>query len=359
MTFIQTLVDKSRFIRVAFMFMVAAGVLLAGFARQASAVEDEYLIEASSQIFGPLPETPVFKKDNPGNPAKIQLGKMLYFDTRLSKSGVFSCNSCHNLATAGVDNEPLSTGHKWQAGGRNAPTVLNAALHISQFWDGRAEDVEEQAMMPIMNPVEMAADPDLVVQRLESIPEYVALFEKAFAGSEKPLTFENAAKAIAVFERTLITPSRFDDFMKGDMKALTDDEKAGLELFISTGCPICHSGPTVGGKVYQRFGVLKAPKFLKDKGRFEVTGRERDMNVLKVPSLRNVTRTYPYFHDGSEWSLEHAVWTMAQVQLGVSLDDKQLKLIVTFLSALEGRGVDITLPALPPSTDSTPRPDLD
>ncbi len=316
------------------------------------------LLAQARQSFLPLPDKPVFTEYNPGNEAKITLGKMLYFDTRLSKSNTISCNSCHNLATAGVDNNPVSTGHMWTSGARNAPTVLNASLHIAQFWDGRAEDVEEQAAMPITNPVEMAATEKLVVERLGSIPQYVSLFRDAFAGEDKPVSFINAAKAIAAFERTLMTPSRFDRFLKGDENALDKNEKAGLATFLSLKCVICHSGVGVGGGAFMKFGLLEKPDFVTDPGLFDVTGNMRDMHVFKVPSLRNVELTYPYFNNGIVWDLSRAVRIMGKAQLGVELTDEQVDSLIYFLKSLTGAPLQITIPNLPPSTVSTPKPDL-
>ncbi len=307
--------------------------------------------------FEPLPDKPVFKAGNPGNGAKLELGKALYFDTRLSKSNVFSCNSCHNLAGGGVDNNPLSTGHGWNVGGRNAPTVLNASLHMSQFWDGRAKDVEAQAQGPVLAGVEMASTKELVLKNLNSIPEYVALFAKAFPGEKTALTYTNMANAIGAFERTLITPSRFDRFLKGDEAALSSGEKKGLKLFIDKGCVNCHNEVAIGGNSYQKFGVENKPEFLKDKGRYEVTKDKEDMYVFKVPSLRNIELTYPYFNDGSVWELTEAVKIMGWTQLGEKLSTAEAGNVVEFLKSLTGKRLNITLPILPPSRAATPRPD--
>ena len=335
-------------------FIVTAGALAP--AAKASA-NDTDLLSQAKENFEPLPTKPEFKKDNPGTEEKIKLGLTLYFDTRLSSSNVFSCSSCHDLALGGTDNSDFSIGHNWKKGGRNAPTVFNAALHIAQFWDGRAHDVEEQAGMPVTNPVEMNSSKELVIERLRSIPGYVSMFDKAFPGEKPSLTYENMAKAIGAFERTLITPSRFDDFLRGDTKALTKEEKDGLKLFMDTGCIICHNGTTVGGMTYQKFGLIKKPEFVKDKGRFEVTKDKKDMHVFKVPSLRNIELTYPYFNGGEVWDLYKAVKIMGESQLGVELDDKQTMSIVTFLKALTGEKPPITLPSIPPASVSTPRPD--
>ncbi len=328
--------------------------------------EDSALIARARAIFrGPLPkvaDTP----GNPLNPAKIQLGKMLYFDPRLSKSGFISCNSCHNLASFGVDNLPTSIGHRWQTGPRNAPTTLNAALHTSQFWDGRAKDVEEQAEKPILNPIEMAIpNEEFLVERLRSIPEYRELFKKAFPNEDTPLTYKNIARAIAAFERTLITPSRFDRFLEGDPNALTPEEKRGLKLFMDVGCITCHTGPLLGGNMFQKFGLFRNYWELTgstriDSGRYSVTRNEAELFVFKVPSLRNVAQTYPYFHDGSVWSLERAVEIMAEAQLNKKLSPDTVRAIVAFLKSLTGEIPEdaLRLPVLPPSTETTSRPEI-
>ncbi|MBF0170011.1 MAG: cytochrome-c peroxidase [Nitrospinae bacterium] len=314
-------------------------------------------MDAARDLFEPLPAAPIFKGVNPANDAKIELGKMLYFETRLSKSNAFSCNSCHNLANGGVDNNPFSIGHQWQVGGRNAPTVFNASLHIAQFWDGRAADVEAQAVGPELNPVEMGSTEKLVMDRLSSIPAYVALFKKAFPEQKKPMVYANVGNAIGAFERTLLTPSPFDAYLKGDDKALSSQAKKGLVLFMDKGCSNCHNGVAVGGNSYQKFGMVNAPKDLKDKGRMEVTKTEEDAFVFKVPSLRNIELTYPYFHDSRTWDLSEAVRIMGWTQLGVKLADAEVGDIVAFLRSLTGTAPVVTLPVLPPSTPATPLPD--
>ena len=331
---------------------------------------DKELLELARQYFQPLPEV----AENPANPItpeKVLLGKMLYYDPRLSKSGLISCNTCHNLARYGVDNLPTSIGHRWAVGPRNAPTVYNAAIHVAQFWDGRAKDVEEQALGPIVNPIEMANTEENVVATLKSIPEYVELFKKAFPNDKDPVKYENVGKAIAAFERTLMTPSRFDEFLKGNTKALTEQEKRGLRTFIEVGCVACHNGPGVGGNMFAKFGAIteywkvvypyvakEKPTIEVDFGRFGVTKKEEDLFVFKVPSLRNVEHTYPYFHDGSVWSLEDAVRIMAKTQLGKELTDQQVKDIVAFLKSLTGQIPKhaLEVPILPPSTQKTPKP---
>jgi cytochrome c peroxidase len=329
------------------------------------------LQQTAQAIFAPLPDI-VDNPNNPVTPEKVELGKMLYYDPRLSLSGFVSCNSCHNLATYGVDNLPTSIGHRWAVGPRNAPTVLNAALHDTQFWDGRAADLEEQAQGPILNPIEMAIPhQDFALERIASMPDYVTHFAKAFPDEAEPLTYANIANAIAAFERTLTTPDRFDAYLQGDLDALSDQEKAGLQVFIDYGCAGCHSGPALGGTIFARFGIVEAyweatrdfvtidsPTMPMDVGRFAVTHDEADLYVFKTPSLRNITRTYPYFHDGSVWSLRDATQIMARVQLGREIPEDDLDNLMAFYQALEGEipAHALQLPVLPSSTEQTPRP---
>jgi cytochrome c peroxidase len=285
--------------------------------------------------FSPLPENAA-TVEQPTTSDRVALGKSLYFDTRLSKNNTMSCNSCHNLATFGVDNEPTSPGHEGKRGGRNSPSVFNAALHTAQFWDGRAKDVEAQALGPILNPIEMGMESEAkVVERLKADPATVAAFGKAFPGETDPVTYPNIGKAIGAFERTLITPSRFDAYLKGDEKALSAAEVSGAKLFVETGCTACHMGSTLGGQVYQKLGLVKEYE-TKDLGRFEVTKNDADKKFFKVPSLRNVAKTGPYFHDGSIATLEKAVSIMGEYQLGKKLTDEQVASIVTFLGSLTG-----------------------
>jgi cytochrome c peroxidase len=287
-------------------------------------------------VFSPLPPM-ADSADNKVTPEKVALGKKLYLDKRLSKDNDISCNSCHRLDTFGVDNEPTSPGHKGQRGGRNSPSSFNAALHATQFWDGRAENVEKQALGPILNPIEMAMPSEqAVIDRLKVDKALVSEFAKAFPEEKDAVTYANVGKAIGAFERTLITPSRFDDFLKGDSAALTAEEKKGAELFVQTGCIACHNGATLGGNSFQKLGLVK-PYPTKDLGRFEVTKNEADKMVFKVPSLRNVAKTGPYFHDGSVKTLEEAVSIMAQHQLGKQLTPEQVKDIVTFLNSLTAK----------------------
>lgn len=286
----------------------------------------------------------------------VELGKMLFFDPRLSKSGFISCNSCHNLSMGGTDNIPTSIGHKWQQGPINAPTVLNASMNLAQFWDGRAKDLKEQAGGPIANPGEMASTHKVAVEVLQSIPQYRTHFAKAF-GSDQ-VDIDRITTAIAAFEETLVTPgSRFDKWLEGDKKALNAQEVEGYELFKSSGCAGCHNGPAVGGALYQKFGVHHPYKTAsKAEGRKAVTGKDTDLNVFKVPTLRNIELTYPYFHDGAAATLEDAVKTMGKIQLDRDFNKKEIDSIVAFLKTLTGDQPDIKVPVLPPSNNNTPRP---
>ena len=309
-------------------------------------------------MFQPIMEA----AENPANPltdAKVDLGRMLYYDTRLSKNRTVSCNSCHDLASFGDDGLATSKGIDAQLGGRSAPTVYNAAIHIAQFWDGRAADVEAQAVGPILNPIEMGMPDEAYVLRvLKSIPGYVEAFAKAFPEAPESVTYANVGKAIGAFERKLMTPSKFDDFLKGDEKALTDAEKHGLNLFVTTGCTVCHNGMGVGGHLYQKLGLVKEWP-TKDLGRFAATKNEADKYFFKVPSLRNITETAPYLHDGSIASLEEMVAKMAEYQLGRTISAEDTKAIVAFLGSLKGR-VDenyIKKPELPADGPDTPKGD--
>jgi cytochrome c peroxidase len=316
-----------------------------------------------TQLFDVIPAEP---PDLPGNPlteAKVELGRMLYFEPRLSSSWLISCNTCHNVGLAGVDLLETSVGHGWQRGPRNAPTVLNAVFNMAQFWDGRAEDLMEQAKGPIQASVEMNSDPARAVATLRSIPEYVEWFEAAFPGEADPVTFDNLARAIEAFEATLITPgARFDRYLEGELDALTPVEREGLADFVNTGCAACHNGVNIGGRSYHPFGVVERPgaDILPpgDRGRYEVTRTAADQYVFKAPSLRNVELTPPYFHSGAVWSLEESVAVMSAAQLGTELTPDQAASIMAFLRTLTGRQPVVEYPVLPPHTDRTPRPDI-
>jgi cytochrome c peroxidase len=324
----------------------------------ALAANADALLDTCKAAFKPLPKQ-YDSKENPITPEKVELGRLLYFDKRLSKNHDVSCNSCHDLAKYGVDGAQFSTGHKKQKGGRNSPSVYNAGNHIAQFWDGRAATLEEQAKGPVLNPVEMAvADAATVEKTLKSIPGYAPLFAKAFPeAKDAPITLDNMAKAIGAFERTLVTPSRFDTYLGGDEKALTDAEKKGLQTFIDVGCMGCHLGEGVGGNSYQKLGVVTPVPDLKDLGRFEATKKDADKFLFRVPSLRNVAKTAPYLHDGSVKTLPEAVAFMGKHQLGRELKKEEVAAIVTFLNALTGELPKVAVPKPLPSGKDTPKPD--
>ena len=320
------------------------------------------LLTKAKEKFKPIPVHPPALENNPITPEKIELGKMLYFDPRLSKSALISCNTCHNVGLGGSDFQPTGTGHAWQHGTRNDITSFNAVFNTSQFWDGRAKTLAEQAKGPLLNPVEMANTEDRVLSTINSMPEYVSLFKKSFAKDKNPVTFDNLAKAIEAFEATLITPnSRFDKFLKGDKAALNAAEKAGLQAFMDNGCDACHNGVNIGGDALEKFGVVELPSaeiINNDYGRYNVTKNEDDKYVFKTPTLRNVALTPPYFHSGKVYSLFDAVKIMAKVQVGSELTDKDASNIVAFLETLTGELPKITYPVLPASTNQTPKPDL-
>jgi len=290
------------------------------------------------------------------NPAMVELGKKLWFDPRLSKSGFISCNSCHNLSMGGSDNLKTSIGHNWAEGPINSPTVLNSSLNVAQFWDGRAANLKEQAGGPIANPMEMAFTHELALDMLNSIPGYLGEFKQVF--KKDKIDIDQVTDAIAAFEETLVTPnSRFDKWLKGDQKALSKDELEGYKLFRDSGCVACHNGTAVGGNSFQRMGVVEAYKTNNPaEGRVAVTGTDADRFNFKVPTLRNVELTYPYFHDGAADTLSEAVDTMGRIQLGKKFTPQENAKIVAFLKTLTGDQPQLTMPILPPSSDKTPRP---
>ncbi len=293
--------------------------------------------------------------DNPKNPLtdkKIELGKKLYFDPRLSKSGLISCNTCHNLGLGGVDGVPAAIGNKWTANPHhlNSPTVYNAVFFKAQFWDGRSPDLPHQAQGPTLAGPEMAGDPKIIAEKINSIPEYVKEFKKAYGPNVK-IDFKNITSTIALFEKILVTPSRYDDYLNGDDSALSKKEKEGFRLFLDKGCASCHNGIALGGTM--------APFEVAGKYKFRSVGDFLKINkkkMVKVPTLRNITETAPYFHNGKIWSLKEAVKEMGSVELGIKISDKDAQKIVTFLKALKGRKPIITYPQLPESTDKTPKP---
>ncbi|MDR2016970.1 MAG: cytochrome-c peroxidase [Burkholderiales bacterium] len=322
-------------------FLVAA-LAFAGFSLCANAASEE-------------PISPIKPPANI-NLGMVELGKKLFFDPRLSRSGFISCNSCHNLSMGGSDNLPTSIGDRWQQGPINSPTVLNSSLNFVQFWDGRAADLKEQAGGPIANPKEMAFSHTLAVSMLQTIPGYVREFKQVFG--KNTIDIDQVTAAIAEFEKTLVTPNaRFDQWLLGKKDALTETEKQGYALFKDSGCVACHYGEAVGGDSFQKMGVIKAYKTTNPaKGRAEVTGKDADRFNFKVPTLRNVELTYPYFHDGAVNTLPEAVDIMGQLQLGKKYTPEENAKIVAFLKTLTGDQPMILLPILPPSADNTPRP---
>ncbi len=323
------------------------------------AAADE-LRERAQDMFAPLPSTVPALNDNVITEDKVDLGKALFFDPRMSASGVFSCNSCHNLATGGDDNMETSIGHAWQRGPRNSPTVLNAVFNEAQFWDGRAEDLAEQAKGPVQAGVEMANTPENVIETLTSMPQYIEWFEESFPDAEDPVSFDNFAKAIEAYEATLITPAPFDAWLNGNDEALTETQKEGLALFMDKGCASCHSGVNLGGNGYYPFGLVEKPGAdvlpEDDRGRFEVTNTADDSYVFRAAPLRNIDQTAPYFHSGKVWDLKVAVQIMGLSQLGAEIDDEETDKIVAFLGSLTGEMPDVEYPVLPTETLDTPRP---
>ena len=291
--------------------------------------------------------------NNPTTIAKVTLGKMLYFDPRLSKSGLISCNTCHNLAIGGSDGMSAAIGHKWTANPHHlsSPTVYNAVFYKQQFWDGRSPHLEDQAQGPIQAGPEMAAPKEYVEAVINSMPEYVTLFKKAY-GKNVKINFTKIADTIAVFERTLVTPSRYDQFLNGNAKALSKSEQKGLKTFIDKGCVTCHNDIALGGTM-QPFGVV-APYKHANVGDFK-----GDSNgLVRVPTLRNITQTAPYYHNGQIATLPEAIKEMGRIQLGVNLTEKEITEIHTFLKALDGKKASIAYPMLPASNPKTPKVDV-
>lgn len=324
-----------------------------------TAAAQETMLEQARFAFRPIPLDPPAVEGLEATSARLELGKMLYFEPRLSESQTISCNTCHNVGLAGIDALETSIGHRWQRGHRNAPTVFNAVFNTAQFWDGRASDLETQAAGPLMNPIEMGSTPIAIVERLRKIPGYFARFREAFPEQDDPITFDNVRRLIALFETTLITPDApFDRYLRGDEIAMTADEKEGLRIFLAKGCVQCHDGVNVGGGRYAPFGVVEVPGAdllpREDKGRFTVTKTVNHQYVFKVPSLRNVVLTAPYFHSGKAWNLRQAVAVMGTSQLGATLKDDEVDKIVAFLYSLTGRQPVVTYPVLPPNGPDTP-----
>ena len=340
--------------------IVIAGITL--IAAGAAWGKEELMLRARA-AFKPIPVAAPAIKENKGNMDRLLRGKMLFFEPRLSASYLISCNSCHNVGLGGADLQETSTGHGWQKGPRNAPTVLNSVFNIAQFWDGRAPDLAAQAKGPVQASVEMNNKPEQVVATLKSIPGYVKLFATAFPHEKDPVSFDNMAKAIELYEATLLTPDApFDSYLKGNAKALNGKEKEGLTLFMEKGCVACHAGVNMGGAGYYPFGLKETPlaELLPpdDLGRFKVTNTASDKYVYKSPSLRNIALTPPYFHTGKVWKLKDAVMVMGTAQLGVKLSDSEADNITLFLRTLTGRQPKVEYPILPQGSDTTPRPML-
>lgn len=309
--------------------------------------DDEALLKRAQAVFKPLPTLEESQKltNHTFTDAQVKLGQQLWYEPRLSLANDISCNSCHGLATYGVDNKPVSNGHKDLTGDRNSPTALNAFLLSKQFWDGRAENVEEQAKGPLVNPVEMAnPDLDAVVKKVNEIPGYVEQFKTIYADKDGgKVTIDNIAHAIGAFERTLLTPSKWDDYLKGNIHALNEQERRGVKAFMDNGCIACHTGVNLSSDAFQKFGLVKGPywEYLgkdvkKDEGLFEQTKKESDKQFFRVPGLRNVEKTAPYFHSGSVNDLSEAVRIMAQLQVGKDLSQEEVDDIVAFLKTLTG-----------------------
>lgn len=325
--------------------LIATSLMASSLKEQATTAGLKAIPESKSELFKLIDS-----KSNPITDEKVELGKKLFFDPRLSKSGFISCNSCHNLAEGGDDGIAIAIGDKWTANPHdlNSPTVYNAVFASSQFWDGRDPHLEKQAQGPIQAGPEMAATKEHVVNTVTSMPEYVSAFKKAYSKNVN-INFEKITDTIANFERTLVTPSRFDDYLNGCNSAMTKEEKKGMQTFIDKGCATCHNGVALGGSM-QAFQVTAKYKNASGDFKGDVNG------LVKVPTLRNITQTAPYFHNGGIWSLKEAVIEMGRIQLGMKISDKEASSIVTFLKALDGRKPEIIYPNLPASTENTPRP---
>lgn len=324
--------------------LLISGLLAAGaIGVSTPVVADEYA--EYREHFEPLPALPPIPSDNSLTDEKIELGKMLFFEPRISASGVISCATCHNPALGWTDRIPLSTGHEGQVGRRNTPTVLNSGFFEAQFWDGREPDLEGQALGPIEDEIEMAMDLEHAVERLGAFDEYQAAFEAAYPDADEPISQDGIAQALASFQRTLNTPnSPFDRYLRGDDDAMSEAQKRGMASFVDNGCVACHNGPALTDSSFHRFEL---PEAATDKGRYEVTGDESDKYAFKTPTLRNVAVTYPYFHNGSVEELTEAIQLMAREMLGTELDDDEADDLKQFMHALTGKMPDFELPALP------------
>jgi cytochrome c peroxidase len=341
------------------------------------AFADDALRELVKGRFEPIPEQPPALPGENATPEKLALGKMLYFEPRISDNHDFSCSTCHNISMGGGDGRSSAFNHQGQLGGRKTQSVLNAVFNKSLYFDGRATDLKDQVVRSVMafpgalqktrggptifNPAEQNATKQRAVEQLKAIPGYIEAFKKAFPEEADPITYENVGRAIAVFEATLITPDGpFDRWLKGDDNALSPPQKRGLKLFVDTGCASCHKGVNLGGASYAQFGVARSPgrEILPedDWGRFAITKNIADKYVFKVQALRNVELNAPYFHSGRVWDLKQAVAIMADTELGAKLSADETADIAEFLLSLTGRQPQIVLPILPPSAPAAPRP---
>ncbi len=345
--------------RVKRLTLLKAFVFFTAFSFSASvhaAAGDQDLINKANQIFGPLPQT-MPTEQNPITPEKIKLGKVLFYELRISIDGTVSCAKCHPISLYAADGLRKAKGNNCKENPRNAPTIFNAAAQISEHWIGNRTSVEDQAKQAVTGPPAFGMPSYESVEKiLKGMKGYVTMFQAAFPGEKDPVTIDNFAKAIGAFERTLVTPAPFDDFMKGNAGAMTEQQKKGLKTFLDTGCMTCHFSPYVGGQTYQKFGVFEPyMKYTKsekiDEGRYAVTKNEADRFLFKVPVLRNVAMTPPYFHDGSVDKLDQAVWIMAKIQLGKDLSRLQAGDIAVFLASLTG-GISedaLAVPIVPPA----------
>jgi cytochrome c peroxidase len=345
--------------RIGTMLVLAAALVLLAPALYA----DDDLMERAQKRFKPIPKAVPEIKGKSFTKAKIALGRMLYFEPRLSASALISCNTCHNVGMGGADFQETSVGHRWQKGPRNAPTVLNSVFNAAQFWDGRAEDLKQQAKGPVQASVEMNNTPEMTMKAVKSMPEYAALFTRAFPGQADPVTFDNVAEAIEAFEATLTTPdSPFDRYLGGQKNALTLEQHEGLTFYLDKGCVACHGGMNMGGEAYFPFGLVERPKaeiMAGDTGRYKITQSKSDEYVFKSPSLRNIDLTPPYFHSGKIWGLKEAVRIMGAAQLGATLTDAEVDRIAGFLRTTTGTQPKVEYPILPAPTEQTPKPNLD
>lgn len=328
-----------------------------------TAFADDDLMKRAQTRFKPIPKTVSAMKGKSFTPQKVELGKMLYFEPRLSASALISCNTCHNIGMGGADFQETSIGHRWQKGPRNAPTVLNSVFNIAQFWDGRAEDLKQQAKGPVQASVEMNNTPEMIIKTLKSMPEYITLFKEVFPGQADPVSFDNMAEAIEAFEAMLITPdSHFDLYLAGNKDALNAAQIEGLKLFMDKGCVACHNGINMGGEAYFPFGLVERPRadiMAGDTGRYKITHLKADEYVFKAPSLRNIELTPPYFHSGKVWNLKEAIKIMGVAQLGAVLTADEVDRIEGFLKTTTGVQPKVEYPILPAPTEQTPKPKLD